>query len=177
MGQAILFWFEVAVALVSAVVVVTHRNPVYSVMSLVITLVSLAAMFVMLAGHLLGVLLVLVYAGAILVLFLFVIMLLNVGQEPRGLPRGRLQRWGAVAGAALFGGALFALQQGALAPPRLPITPEDVSLKPIARMLFGEYLLVFEMTGLLLLAAVIAATVLARRPEPKPEAADAGGES
>jgi NADH-quinone oxidoreductase subunit J len=176
MMEAIVFWTAAAVALASGVVVVAHRNPVYSVMSLVVTLLSLATLFVMLAGHLLGILLVLVYAGAILVLFLFVIMLLNVGHEPRGLPRGRLQRWGAIAGAALFGGALVALQQGALAPPRLPITPEDVALKPLARMLFGEYLLVFEMTGLLLLAAVVAATVLARRPEPKPTN-QAGGEA
>jgi NADH-quinone oxidoreductase subunit J len=175
MAEVTLFWSAVFVAVISSVVVVTHRNPVYSVMSLVLTLISLAMLFIMLAGHLIGVLLVLVYAGAILVLFLFVIMLLNVGQEPRGLSRGRLQRWGAVAGAALFGGALVALQQGAMAPPRLPITPEDVALKPIARVLFGEYLLVFEMTGLLLLAAVIAATVLARRPDPKPES-EAGGE-
>ena len=165
MAEMVVFVICAAVTLVSGLVVVAHRNPVYSVMSLVVTLIALATLFVMLAGHLLGVLLVLVYAGAILVLFLFVIMLLNVGREPRGLPRGRVQRWGAMAGAVLFGAALVALQQGTIAPPRLPITPEDVELVPLARALFGQYLLVFEMAGLLLLAAVIAATVLARRPD------------
>ena len=65
MLEAIVFWSEVVVAVVASIVVVTHRNPVYSVMCLVLTLFSLATIFVMLAGHLIGVLLVLVYAGAI----------------------------------------------------------------------------------------------------------------
>ena len=129
-------------------------------MSLVVTLLAMAVLFVQLAGHLLAVLLILVYAGAILVLFLFVIMLLNVGREPRGPAGSRFQRWGAVAGAVLLAGIFASLQWGA-AVDRRPVTEADVELTPLARALFGEYLLVFEMAGLLLLAAVIGLSVVA----------------
>ena len=160
--EMLVFFGGAAVALLSAIVVVAHRNPVYAVMSLVVTLLAMAALFVQLAGHFIAVLLILVYAGAILVLFLFVIMLLNVGSEPRGPAGTRPQRWGAVAGAVLFGGILASLQWGA-ALERQPITEDDIALLPLARTLFADFLLPFEMAGLLLLAAVIAATVLARK--------------
>ena len=164
----LLFFGAAAVALLSALVVVAHRNPVYAVMSLVVTLLSMAVLFVQLAGHFVAVLLILVYAGAILVLFLFVIMLLNVGSEPRGLGGTRLEQWGAIAAAVLFGGILATLQWGGVALERPPITEDDVALLPLARKLFADYLLPFEMTGLLLLAAVIAATVLARKAPAEP---------
>ena len=162
--ETVVFAVAAVLALVSSLVVVLHRNPVYAVLSLVVTLLGLAVLFVQLAGHLLAVLLILVYAGAILVLFLFVIMLLNVGDEPRGLAGSRMQRWGALAGSVLFAGILASLQWGA-GGPRRPLTEDDVGLARLARHLFGDYLLAFEIAGLLLLAAVIAATVLARREE------------
>lgn len=160
---AVVFGAAAAAALLSALFVVGHRNPVYAVMSLVVTLLSLAVLFVQLAGHFLAVLLILVYAGAILVLFLFVIMLLNVGTDRSGLAGSRLQRWGAIFGAVVFSLVVGSLQWGASLPAVAP-SADEVGLVPLARLLFGEYLLVFEMAGLLLLAAVIAATVLARRP-------------
>ncbi|MDX1643555.1 MAG: NADH-quinone oxidoreductase subunit J [Thermoanaerobaculia bacterium] len=166
MAGTIVFVLAALAAFVSALVVVAHRNPVYSVMSLIVTLLSLAVLFVQLAGHFLAVLLILVYAGAILVLFLFVIMLLNVGTDRRGLAGTRLQRWGAIVGAVLFAAILASLQWGATldaAPP----TEDEVALTPLARALFGDYLLPFEMAGLLLLAAVVAATVIARRTTPE----------
>ncbi len=161
-------------AVVSAAVVVLHRNPVYSVMSLVVTLISLAALFVMLGAPLIAALLVLVYTGAILVLFLFVIMLLNVGREEPATG-GAAQKWVAVASALMFGtilgtllwGRHFGLASG-------PLDAEYARPLPLARVLLSEYLLPFEMVGLLLLAAVIAATVLARRSEPGGEP-DGGG--
>ncbi len=155
-----------ALALVSAIVVVSHRNPVYSVMSLVVTLLSLAALFVLLGAPLLAVLQVLVYTGAILVLFLFVIMLLNVGRETPSGGGGRGQKLGAVLTAALFAAILGALLWGRFVGIEMPpLTEEYVELQPVARALLSKYLLPFEMVGLLLLAAVIAATVLARRAE------------
>lgn len=169
--ELVVFFASALLALLSAAVVVAHRNPVYSVMSLVVTLLALAVLFVQLAGHFMAVLLILVYAGAILVLFLFVIMLLNVGTEARGLAGSRFQRWGAVVGALLFAGILVSLQWGAVGS-RRPITEDDIALVPLARTLFGDYLLPFEMAGLLLLAAVIAATVLARKAEPEVSGGD-----
>lgn len=166
-------------ALVSAVVVVVHRNPVYSTMSLVVTLFSLAVLFVLLGAPFIATLQVLIYAGAILVLFLFVIMLLNVGrggrvEEGGGETGGRLtgQRVGAVAGAAIFAAAVgVTLWRTYGATDAGPVSPDLVPLKPLAAALFDRYLLAFEIVGLLLLVAVIAATVLARKAPPGEEEA------
>lgn len=151
-------------ALVSAIVVVSHRNPVYSVMSLVVTLLSLAALFVLLGAPLLAALQVLIYTGAILVLFLFVIMLLNVGRETPSGGGSRGQKLGALLTASAFGLVVIALLWGRFVGYEMPaLTVEYVALEPLARTLLSKYLLVFEMAGLLLLAAIIAATVLARK--------------
>ena len=162
-------------ALVSAVVVVTHRNPVYSTMSLVVTLFSLAVLFVLLGAPFIATLQVLVYTGAILVLFLFVIMLLNVGGEEARRPHersrgqgGGAQRWGAFVAGGLFAGSLGAILWRAHGAEDLPpLTEAQVAIKPVAALLFDRYLLAFEMIGLLLLVAVIAASVLARRLDPE----------
>jgi len=155
-----------ALAVVSALVVVTHRDPVKSTLSLVVTLFSTGVLFLLLGAPFVGVLQVLVYTGAIVVLFLFVVMLLNLQREARSEGGGRLQRVFAIAGALAFlatsgvaiwrsaaGTAVGALQQ------------DFVSLTAFATELFDRFLLPFEIIGLLLLVAVIAAYVLARRPE------------
>ena len=164
--EVAIFALFALLALASAVVVVAHSNPVYSTISLVVTLVSLAVFFVLLGAPFLAALQILIYTGAILVLFLFVIMLLNVAEEASHPEAGRkLQRWLAVGGALVFGAmvglGVWTAYRGAEA---VPLTEDFVSLKTLARGLFSEYLLPFEIVGLLLLVAVIAATVLARKP-------------
>lgn len=163
--ELFVFWLFAVLATASAVVVVSHRNPVYSVMSLVVTLLALAGLFVMLGSPLLAALQVLVYTGAILVLFLFVLMLLNVGREPPSSD-GTAQKIGAVLSAVLFGALIVLLLWGrSVGAETAAIDPSYVELEPLARALLSKYLLPFEMAGLLLLAAVTAATVLARKPE------------
>jgi NADH-quinone oxidoreductase subunit J len=160
-------------ALGSAIVVIAHRNPVYSTMSLVVTLVSVAALFVLLGAPFIAALQVLIYTGAIVVLFLFVIMLLNVQREGSTPSSGAGQKWGAVLAASAFAGMLGMLLWRAYSPAEPAALSDDlVSLPALARRLFGEYMLPFQMIGLLLLAAVIGATVLARRPQ-----ADGGREN
>ena len=164
--EKLIFLVFAALALGSALVVVSHKNPVYSTMSLVMTLVSVAALFVLLGAPFLGVIQVLIYTGAIVVLFLFVIMLLNLQprsrEEPAFAGQG-LQVAGAIAGAlllwVLIGFAFWRSGLGALK----PLTPEMVAIKTLAHDLFTEYLLPFEIVGLLLLVAVIGATVVARK--------------
>lgn len=152
-------------ALLSAVVVVVHRNPVYATMSLVVTLVSTAVLFVLLGSPFLAALQVLLYTGAILVLFLFVIMLLNVGRERPG-GGGGSRSWIAVVLAMLLAGSLIRLfwdaYSGRLA---AELTPEFTSLRGISELLFSTYLLPFEIIGLLLLVAVVAASWVARRAD------------
>jgi NADH-quinone oxidoreductase subunit J len=155
-----------ALALVaSALTVVVHRNPVKSAMALVVTLFLLAVVFVFLEAHMIAALQVIVYAGAIMVLFLFVIMLLNLtDDDPEGSRRGhgvyRIIAW--VAGGILAGEltALFVRVPFASvpAPPAGYGGPEAV-----ARSLFTDSLLPFELTSILLLIAIVGTVVLAQR--------------
>lgn len=175
--ELVIFLLFALLALGSAVVVVLHRNPVYSTMSLVVTLISLAALFLLLGAPFIAALQVLIYTGAILVLFLFVIMLLNVQDE--NLPKRTIrsvQGWTAVLAAAVFSGLLVTLSLRSTADESaVPLTEDFVSLKGLAVQLFQEWLLPFEIVGLLLLVAVIAATVLARKPEHTAPASESSG--
>ncbi len=163
MEMAVFLLFA-ALALVSSLVVVLHRNPIYAVMSLVVTFVSIAVMFVLLGAPFLAAVQVLVYTGAILVLFLFVIMLLNVsGDSSRGFDLHKALAAVVAAGFALLLLTLFWGRYHGL--DLSPLQESDVALKPLARALLDTYLLPFEIVGLLLLAAVTAATVLARRSQ------------
>jgi NADH-quinone oxidoreductase subunit J len=163
-------------ALGSSLVVVAHKSPIYSTLSLVLTLFSVAVLFVLLGAPFIATLQLLIYAGAILVLFLFVIMLLNVGRE-EGIPGGhRAQLVTAILGALAFAAALWLLLLPTLGTGgHAPLTEELVSLSGLAQELFAEYLLPFEIVGLLLLVAVIGATVVARRPTPEELAGGGGG--
>jgi NADH-quinone oxidoreductase subunit J len=162
--ETLTFILFAGLALGSALVVVTHRNPVYATMSLVVTLVSVAAMFLLLGAPFLAALQILIYTGAIVVLFLFVIMLLNVGEESRDERARGGQYWTTLVAAPLLAGMMVAMFWRAYGQAKqAPLSEEQVSLAKLARSLFSEHMLPFQIIGLLLLAAVIAATVLARR--------------
>jgi NADH-quinone oxidoreductase subunit J len=167
--EILIFALFALLALVSSLVVVAHKSPIYSTLSLVVALFAVAVLFVLLGAPFIATLQLLIYAGAILVLFLFVIMLLNVGRE-EGVSGGhQLQLATALVGGVVLAGLLAMLLRhppgGAGSPP--PLTQEMVSLAGLAQELFAEYLLPFEIVGVLLLAAVIGATVVARRPTPE----------
>jgi NADH-quinone oxidoreductase subunit J len=168
-----IFYLFAIIATVSAVAFVTRRSPVAAALWLVNTMFNLAALYVLLDAPFLGVIQVLVYAGAIMVVFLFVIMLLNLGQasaitDARGL-------WWKLA-AGLVGIALLA-QILAVSGARLPETltlgehamanevANTGAIAPVAGPLFNQYLLAFEVTSVLLLAAVVGAVVLGKRKE------------
>jgi len=171
------FFFEVhfylfgLIAIASAIAFVTRKSPVSAVLWLVNTMFSLAALYAMLEAHFIGVIQVLVYAGAIMVVFLFVIMLLNLG-HPSDLADAR-GKWGKLL-AGLLGLALLA-QVMALAGGKLPepFTPgggysaaevrAQGAVGSIAQPLFNEYLLAFELTSILLLVAIVGAVVIGRR--------------
>ncbi|HEX6051481.1 MAG TPA: NADH-quinone oxidoreductase subunit J [Gemmatimonadaceae bacterium] len=165
------FYLFGLVAIASAIAFVTRKSPVAAALWLVNTMFSLAALYAMLEAHFVSVIQVLVYAGAIMVVFLFVIMLLNLGHASElADARGR---WGKLL-AGLLGLALLA-QIMALVGPQLPepFTPgtgydrEAVralgAIGSIAQPLFNEYLLAFELTSVLLLVAIVGAVVIGRR--------------
>ena len=165
------FYLFGIIAIASAVAFVTRKSPVAAALWLVNTMFSLAALYVLLDAHFIGAIQVLVYAGAIMVVFLFVIMLLNLGD---GSAVGDARGMGWKLAAGLVGMALLA-QVFALTRVRVPealaLPPgaiaEDVATRgaiaPIAGPLFREYLLAFEVTSVLLLAAVVGAVVLGKR--------------
>ncbi|HEX9944145.1 MAG TPA: NADH-quinone oxidoreductase subunit J [Thermoanaerobaculia bacterium] len=162
--EILIFLLFAALAVGSAIVVVAHKSPVYATLSLVLTLFSMAVLFVLLGAPFVAALQILIYAGAIVVLFLFVIMLLNLQKEEMAHVHSGAQLWTALAGGLVFLGMLgLGLWRDGSRPVQ-PLTGELVSLKALASELFGEYLLPFEIVGLLLLVAVIGATVAARRP-------------
>ena len=165
----VLFWIFAAAAVGSALLCITRRNTVASALWLVVTLFQLAALFVILDAQFLAVLQVLVYAGAIMVLFLFVIMLLNLGPKTPSDIKGPIGIGIGTFLAAALGLQLFILVRSA--------PPADVSMPAgamaaqqgqgivgvVARPLFTTYVLPFEITSVLLLAAIVGAVVLAKR--------------
>jgi NADH-quinone oxidoreductase subunit J len=165
----VLFFILAVLLIVSALSVILQPNPVRSALSLVVTLFVLAVTFLLLDAQLIAALQVIVYAGAIVVLFLFVIMLLNLQEEPRVMAR-----FGAQCAAVLLGSLfLLALVRFAVAPLRppasatsgmaAPVPPGFGSVATLANVLFTRYLLAFEITSVLLLVAIIGAVVLAKR--------------
>jgi NADH-quinone oxidoreductase subunit J len=162
----LVFEAAAAVTIVFAALMVLSRNPVKSVLSLVVAFFSLAVCYVLLFAPFIAVIQVIVYAGAILVLFLFVLMLLNVGPERPERTGRPIQTLLSGVGIVLFAGFLLStLRHSGSAIPRALAAEPNVLAKPeaLARELFGGYLLHFEAISILLLAALVGAFVLARR--------------
>ena len=161
---ALLFLVIAASTVVAALTVVLHPNPVKSALALVVTLFLLAVVFVLLEAHMIAALQIIVYAGAIMVLFLFVIMLLNLQIEDpdRGHRRNVLRSF-AWAGGAVLAIELALLVRGA------PVGSADAAPQgyggaaAVARSLYTDFLLPFELTSILLLVAVVGAVVLAQK--------------
>lgn len=165
------FYLFGLIAIASALVFVTRKSPVSAALWLVVTMFCLAALYVLLDAQFIGAIQVLVYAGAIMVVFLFVIMLLNLG-EPSAIADARSLGWRLAAGAVGLGllAELFALIHGTAAQPfSLPAgyAAEQIAsqgaIAPIAGPLFHQYLLAFEVTSVVLLAAIVGAVVLGKR--------------
>jgi NADH-quinone oxidoreductase subunit J len=167
------FYLFAIIAVASAIAFVTRKSPVAAALWLVNTMFNLAGLYVMLDAPFLGVIQVIVYAGAIMVVFLFVIMLLNLGQ-PSLIADARGLWWKLAAG--LVGIVLLAqllAMSGARLPEALTLPEQGLASQvassgaiiPVAAPLFNQYLLAFEVTSVLLLAAVIGAVVLGKRKE------------
>jgi len=160
----------------------TGRNPIHAALYLIASLFCMAALYAVLAAHLLSALQIIVYAGAVMVLFTFVIMLLNVG--PDDIPEAKISLPKIIGGALalfIFGKVLTALQLVAANAKSVDLLdPEQHydgfgSIKIVGRMLYTTFMVPFELTSVLLLVAAVGAVVLAKRnlhyierPEPTP---------
>lgn len=159
--EPILFALFGGIAVGGSILVVTRKHPLASALYLILTLFAVAALFVLRQAHFLAVIQVIVYAGAVVVLFVFVIMLLNVPEGRLPVERVTGMRFlGAVAaGLLILEGAVLARRHG------LPAAPpaDSGSVQAVGRALFTDYLLAFEVTSVLLLAAVVGAIALAKK--------------
>lgn len=164
MTQEVLFYIFAFLTLVFGFLVVANpfsRNPVTSAMFLVLTIVSLAGLFVLLHAFFLAVVQVLVYAGAVMVLFLFVIMLLDLKAEEHR----HLTVAGVVAGLVAVGAIIALFLQGLARSPlsSAPATTLEGGTRPLGKLLFSQYLLPFEIVSVLLLVAMVGVVLLSKR--------------
>jgi NADH-quinone oxidoreductase subunit J len=170
----LLFYAFAAVTVIGCLIVVTQRNPVYSLVSLVGAFFGLTGLYVLLEAPFLAVVQVIVYAGAIMVLFLFVVMVLNVPREDAAewdrahpLYRPMAMRVGAVLAVLLaleLGWALSRTSGLSEAVDRVPNARiSDVGW--LGQVLFTDYMFAFEVTSILIIAAMVGAVVLARKRE------------
>jgi NADH-quinone oxidoreductase subunit J len=164
MAEVIIFFAFATIAVVFALIVVLHRNPVVGALALVASFFALAVMYVLLEAPFLAALQVIVYAGAIMVLFLFVIMLLNL-QHVAEPPTRPIQQFLGYTSCAAFGiGLVYFLAKYAVVG-----TPSGVfraTARDIGMRMFEAYVFPFEMVSILLLAAIVGALLLSGRTIP-----------
>lgn len=162
--DAILFLIFAFIAVASAISLVVQTHPISSALSLIGVMVSLAVLYLLLGAEFMATAQMIVYAGAIMVLFVFVIMLLNAGAE-HGLAKSRLVKFFGIPLFAVFIGLLSFIIQHAL--PKWGLVTfgsfTNGTAKDVGRLLFTQYLLPFEVTSILILIAIIGAIVLARK--------------
>lgn len=160
-----LFFYAFAgIAIVSALLVVTQRNAVHSALSLIFTLLSLAGLYLMLYAPFVAGVQIILYVGGIMVLFLFVIMLVNL---ERSMKEERFnQQWhvALVAAGALAAMFYVVFSRGqSVFPQRVLQFPENQNTQQIAILLYGKYLLPFELASVLLLVAMVGAVIMAKK--------------
>ncbi len=159
---SLFFYFFAAVMILGALTVVLARNPLYNVLGLVVAIFSLSSLFILLEAFFVGIILLLVYAGAVLIFFLFVVMCLNLNADTfTTAKQTRFRILGAIAGLMFFAELLLALKSFLLAHSMEPSTVRG-TIETIGRILFTEYLLPFELTSLLLLIAIFGIVSLAQ---------------
>jgi NADH-quinone oxidoreductase subunit J len=166
--DALFFWGFAAVAVAASLFVIGQRHPMYSVLLLIVSFGALSGLYVLLGAPFVAAIQIIIYAGAIMVLFLFVVMLLNVTGEapPGGVPRASgagPRRFGAVLSLVLVVELAWALLRE---PAPSGFAGDTVSVHDIGLRLFREHAFAFEATSVLILVAMVGAIVLARRETP-----------
>jgi NADH-quinone oxidoreductase subunit J len=163
----IIFWLLAAGAIFASALVVLPagaRNPLYGALSLVLSFFFVAGLYVLLLAHTMAVLQILVYAGAIMVLFIFVIMLLNLSPSELGDEKRTFAKWlGGAATVAIGVQLTTVVERASNSVTAQPLSNDFGTVDAIGDALFRDYLVPFELTGVLLLVAVVGAVILAKR--------------
>jgi NADH-quinone oxidoreductase subunit J len=164
MLHPVLFFIFAALAVAGAINLLAQRHPIHSALSLVMVMASLAALYLLLGAEFVAVIQIIIYAGAIMVLFVFVIMLLNAGEEERTYGSRVATLFGMPAVAVIAGLIAWVLLRQATEE-AVPVGALYGSPHAIGRLLFQDFLLPFEVTSVLILIAIMGAVVLARKGE------------
>ena len=174
--DAVYFWALATVMVVASLLVVGQRNPIYSVLLLIVSFAALSGLYILLNAPFVAAIQIIIYVGAVMVLFLFVVMLLNVpsedpvkGYHARLLGGAGPRRFGAVLSGLLFVELVYAASQARVV--AFPPGARPSSVYQIGMRLFGEYTFAFEVTSVLILVAMVGSVILARK-EPLAETAE-----
>jgi NADH-quinone oxidoreductase subunit J len=160
----ILFWFLTILALMGALMVVSSKNPIHSVLWLIVVFFALTGHYLMLNAQFLAIVNLIVYAGAIMVLFLFVIMLMNMNLETEQPKNQWLRLAGLIAGGMLMLVMVVALKDTETKYRGLEGNPGDIGLiQQLGKVLFTDYVLPFEISSVLFLSAMVGAVVLGKK--------------
>ncbi len=160
----ILFWFLSVVALFSALMVITSKNPVYSVLWLIVTFFAISGHYILLNAQFLAIVNIIVYAGANMVLFLFVIMLMNLNKEIEPQKNRWLKMAGAVAGGCLMLVLVAALKDTDIKQQQALVNEGSIGLiKNLGKELFTTYVVPFEISSVLFLSAMVGAVVIGKK--------------
>jgi NADH-quinone oxidoreductase subunit J len=167
--ETVVFYVFAALSVAGALLVITHKNPVSSAVSLVLTLFSTAVLFVLLLAHFVAAIQILVYAGAIMVLFLFTVMFLNLRPEALSFDARNMAFKVSVFLVVLLFTGYFASMgfNKAFSGPGASAAPQEGfgTVEGVGRLLFTDYLLPFELTSVLIVAAIIGVVAIAKRRE------------
>ncbi len=159
-----LFWTFALLLLVFGAAVVLNRNPIASALSLVISFIALSALFMSLDAFFIGIMQVLVYAGAVMVLFLFIIMLLDLRAEERRKINVVATTGGALVALAFFAQLYLVIGQLRIASqPFAPLPPKTDDVRNVGALLFSNFNLPFQIIGVLVLVATVGVIVLSKR--------------
>src|SRR5436190_1137079 len=160
----ILFWFLSVIALFSALMVISSRNPVYSVLWLIVTFFSISGHYILLNAQFLAIVNIIVYAGAIMVLFLFVVMLMNLNAEAEPKKNRYLQFAGLISGGCLFLILVSAITKSTEVNNTIQMgTGDNGLIKNLGMVLFKDYVVPFEISSVLFLSAMIGAVVTGKK--------------
>jgi NADH-quinone oxidoreductase subunit J len=160
----ILFWILSVVALFSALMVITSKNPMHSVIWLIIVFFAISGHYLLLNAQFLAIVNIIVYAGAIMVLFLYVLMLMDLKKETEPKKNRWLKLAGAVAGGSLLLVLIAALKKADLANQFAETRTGDIGLiENLGKVLFNEYVVPFEISSILFLSAMVGAVLIGKK--------------
>ncbi len=164
MTHELIFLYFAAVILLSAVLMITRRNPIHSVMFMLLLFFHIAGVFVLLNAEFLAAVQIIVYAGAILILYLFVVMLLNVDRESSAVRANRFWPWMVGFGVVIAAEVILLISRGTFsADTGQPMQLAGSGVKELGELLYQKYLVPFEAASIILLVGLVGAVMLAKK--------------